>query len=232
MTTEWLEIESDSPARTEAVAETLAGVLEGGDLLTVEGELGAGKTCFARGLAAGLGIDPEEVSSPSFVLLQRYGPGRGGLSMTHVDAYRVEGAGQLAGSGLEELLEDRGGVTIVEWPSRIEAALPAARIEVRILPEVAIAGPQAEERRRVRVRDHRGREGSSRRLRDALESVHEAVAVAEDRRCPICGGPLAGGEGESPPFCSARCRMADLGRWFRGEYAVSRPLDAGDAGGD
>jgi tRNA threonylcarbamoyladenosine biosynthesis protein TsaE len=220
---EWLEIASDSPAATEAIAGTLAGILEGGDLLAVEGPLGAGKTCFARGLAAGLGIDPDEVSSPSFVLLQRYGPGVGGaLAMNHVDAYRVEGASQLAGVGLEELLEDRGSVTLAEWPSRIEAALPVARIEVRILPDDAGNG----ERRRIRLRDLRGSDAASRRFRDAMETVHGAVAVAEDRCCPICGGTLAGGEGESPPFCSARCRMADLGRWFRGEYAVSRPLEA------
>lgn len=230
MNAEWFEVASESPERTEAVAETLAGLVAGGDLVTVEGELGAGKTCFARGLAAGLGIDPAEVSSPSFVLLQLYGSAAPrGLALAHLDAYRVEGPAQLAGVGLEEILGDRGVVVLVEWASRIEAALPPPRIEVRILPEAAAAGLEAATRRRIRLRDLRGDPREAQRLREAMEAIHAAVAVVEDRRCPTCGGGLGGGESESPPFCSARCRMADLGRWFRGEHRIVRPLDEAES---
>lgn len=230
MNSEWLEVASGSPERTEAVAGTLAGLVAGGDLVTVEGELGAGKTCFARGLAAGLGIDPAEVSSPSFVLLQHYGPAAPrGLLLAHLDAYRVEGPAQLAGVGLEEILGDPGVVMLVEWASRVEAALPGRRIEVRILPEPVALGPEAASRRRIRLRDLRGDPREVQRLREAMEAIHAAVAVFEQRRCPTCGGRLGEGESESTPFCSPRCRMADLGRWFRGEHRIVRPLDEAES---
>jgi tRNA threonylcarbamoyladenosine biosynthesis protein TsaE len=230
MNPEWLEVASESPERTEAVAETLAGLAAGGDLVTVEGELGAGKTCFARGLAAGLGIDPAEVSSPSFVLLQHYGPAAPrGLLLAHLDAYRVEGPAQLAGVGLEEILGDPGVVVLVEWASRIEAALPGPRIEVRLLPAAGAVGPAAATQRRIRLRDLRGDLRQAQRLREAMAAIHAATPMSEEHRCPTCGSGLGDGESESPPFCSTRCRLADLGRWFRGEHRIVRPLDESES---
>jgi tRNA threonylcarbamoyladenosine biosynthesis protein TsaE len=120
---------SHSVAQTESIAGELAKTLAAGDCVGLEGELGAGKTQFARGLAAGLGADPRAVSSPTFVLLNIYRGGR--LMLFHLDAYRVHGAEDFEGIGFAELLE-QDGVVVVEWADRIEKILPRRRIRVVI----------------------------------------------------------------------------------------------------
>jgi len=97
------------------VAESLASTFRGGEVVLLSGELGAGKTAFVRGLARGLGADPEEVSSPTFVLLTAY-PGR--LTLHHADLYRLRGDGDEAELGLEEL-PGPAGVLAVEWAERL-----------------------------------------------------------------------------------------------------------------
>jgi tRNA threonylcarbamoyladenosine biosynthesis protein TsaE len=87
----------------------------GGEVVLLSGELGAGKTAFVRGLARALGADPEEVTSPSFVLLTAY-PGR--LVLHHADLYRLRGDGDEREIGLEEL-PGKGGVLAVEWADRL-----------------------------------------------------------------------------------------------------------------
>ena len=100
---------------TERLAEALAARLRAGDVLLLSGPLGAGKTAFVRGLARGLGIDADEVSSPTFTLLHEYGGGR--LRLFHADLYRL-GHGGAADLGLEEAgVQD--GVLAVEWPDRL-----------------------------------------------------------------------------------------------------------------
>ena len=121
-----------TPATTEAFGGTLATRLEPGDLVLLEGDLAAGKTTFVRGLAAGLGGDPDEVSSPTFVLIQSY-PCSGGpiRRLHHVDLYRLDDSPRVLGAlGLEELLSEPDAVTVIEWPKqRVAAWLPeAARI--------------------------------------------------------------------------------------------------------
>jgi tRNA threonylcarbamoyladenosine biosynthesis protein TsaE len=103
-----------SEAETEAFAAELSASLRGGDVLLLRGELGAGKTAFVRGLARGLGGDPEQVASPTFVLLTRY-PGR--LTLHHADLYRLAPGEELE-LGLEELPGGRG-VLAVEWAERL-----------------------------------------------------------------------------------------------------------------
>jgi|CXWL01.1.fsa_nt_gi tRNA threonylcarbamoyladenosine biosynthesis protein TsaE len=113
---------SASEAETEGLAESLAATLGAGDVVLLSGGLGAGKTAFVRGLARGLGIDPSEVSSPTFTLVHEYTGGR--LTLYHADLYRL---GQAA---VEELgLEQMGvndGVLAIEWPERLSHALPGA----------------------------------------------------------------------------------------------------------
>jgi tRNA threonylcarbamoyl adenosine modification protein YjeE len=92
-----------------------------GDLIALDGPLGAGKTTLVRALVEELGGDPAEVSSPTFTLLNRY---EARLPVVHVDAYRLQGAAGLAGLGFDELAED--GVGIVEWAERVLDALPKA----------------------------------------------------------------------------------------------------------
>jgi tRNA threonylcarbamoyladenosine biosynthesis protein TsaE len=87
----------------------------GGEVVLLSGELGAGKTVFVRGLARGLGADPEEVASPTFVLLTSY-PGR--LTLHHADLYRLRGDGDERELGLDEL-PGKGGVLAVEWAERL-----------------------------------------------------------------------------------------------------------------
>jgi len=106
-----------SPEETEACAAALAATFTGGEVVLLSGELGAGKTAFVRGLARGLGADPEEVASPTFVLLTCY-PGR--LLLHHADLYRLNGTGDERELGLDELPGPRG-VLAVEWPERLAA---------------------------------------------------------------------------------------------------------------
>jgi tRNA threonylcarbamoyladenosine biosynthesis protein TsaE len=116
---------SRSDAETEAIGADLAARLVGGSRVLLYGELGAGKTAFVRGLAAGLGIDPDEVSSPTFTLVQEY---RGRLPLYHVDLYRL-GPGEVDDLGLDALAAD--GVLAIEWAERMPRADPGA-IKVRL----------------------------------------------------------------------------------------------------
>jgi tRNA threonylcarbamoyladenosine biosynthesis protein TsaE len=122
-----LRIETDSPETTMALAARLAAVAEAGDLVCLWGELGAGKTVFAKGFGAGLGIEAT-ISSPSFVLMSEYA---GRLPLFHLDLYRLAGPADVVAGGL---LDERqaAGVTLIEWPERLEPLVPSPRLDVRI----------------------------------------------------------------------------------------------------
>lgn len=109
------DLVTSSTTETERLAERLAAGFRGGEVVLLSGELGAGKTAFVRGLAKGVGGDPEEVASPTFVLLTSY-PGR--LTLHHADLYRLLGNGDEAELGLEEL-PGPGGVLAIEWAERL-----------------------------------------------------------------------------------------------------------------
>ena len=123
-----------SQDETERVAEALAATLRPGDVILLSGPLGAGKTAFVRGLARGLGIDPDEVSSPTFTLVHDYGGGR--LRLFHVDLYRLGTAGA-EDLGLDELGVD-DGVLAIEWPDRLGHAFKGAMdVEIAIVDETS-----------------------------------------------------------------------------------------------
>jgi tRNA threonylcarbamoyladenosine biosynthesis protein TsaE len=126
-----ISFESASEAQTIALGERLARLLRAGDVIALEGDLGAGKTRFVRGLAQGLGCDPGAVSSPTYVLAHEYTPERDGPALVHVDAYRVRSGDDLDGLGLDRALE-RGGVLVVEWASRVGNWLDPGRLDVLI----------------------------------------------------------------------------------------------------
>ena len=107
-----------SAAETEAYGAALAARLHAGDVVLLEGDLAAGKTTLVRGLVAGLDGEADEVSSPTFVLLQTYACHAGAIRRVHhVDLYRLEGeATTLREVGLEEVLSDPAAVVCVEWP--------------------------------------------------------------------------------------------------------------------
>jgi tRNA threonylcarbamoyladenosine biosynthesis protein TsaE len=116
-----------SEAETSAIARDLARSLAAGSVVLLTGDLGAGKTAFVRGLAEGLGIDPDAVSSPTFTLIQEYRGGR--LPLHHVDLYRLQSI-EVDDLGLDELTLD-GGVTAIEWPDRLPRTFEGA-VHVRI----------------------------------------------------------------------------------------------------
>jgi tRNA threonylcarbamoyladenosine biosynthesis protein TsaE len=115
-------ITSSSEEETRAIAARLAAGLEAGAVLLLSGDLGAGKTTFVRGLAEGLGIDPAEVTSPTFTLVHEYRGGR--LPLVHVDLYRLESA-DLDEIGLDTDLAVTG-VVAVEWAERLVRTFPEA----------------------------------------------------------------------------------------------------------
>jgi tRNA threonylcarbamoyladenosine biosynthesis protein TsaE len=135
-----LDLVSHSSLHTERLGERLAAHAAPGDVLALWGELGAGKTVLARGVAIGLGIDEDTVTSPTFIILHEHFGGR--LPLFHLDLYRLVQS-QLGSTGWEEVL-DAGGVTVIEWPERAGDLLPADRVDVRI-------EHVAETKRRVRV---------------------------------------------------------------------------------
>ena len=121
-----------SEEETADVARRLASDLRAGDVLLLSGNLGAGKTAFVRGLAAGLGVDPEEVSSPTFTLVHEYRGGR--LTLYHADLSRLDSAAT-EDLGLEEL-GVRDGVLAIEWPDRLTHAIAGAKqIRIEIVDE-------------------------------------------------------------------------------------------------
>lgn len=115
---EWL---CGSEAETREAGHQLAVSLRGGEVLSLEGPLGAGKTTFVKGLAEGLGCPPEEVSSPTFTLVHEYPNGR--LPFVHLDLYRLDDPQELAAIGFDDLLT---GPTIaaIEWGDKFPDALP------------------------------------------------------------------------------------------------------------
>ena len=131
-----------SAAETMAFGERLGALLGPGDVVTLVGPLGAGKTTLTKGLAVGLGVDePRWVTSPTFVLVHEYA---GRLPVYHVDAYRLTGPDDAEAIGLEEMFYG-DGVTVVEWADRILDALPPERLGV----DLAHGGP---DERRISLR--------------------------------------------------------------------------------
>jgi tRNA threonylcarbamoyladenosine biosynthesis protein TsaE len=121
-----VKLTSASPEDTEAVAAKLARRLIGGDVVTVSGELGSGKTTFVRGACRALGITAH-VTSPTFTVGHRY---RGDPDVSHLDLFRFQGVSAAEWGDLEPYFED--AICFVEWPEAAADALPPVRVEVRL----------------------------------------------------------------------------------------------------
>lgn len=120
-------IQTYSPQETIALAQRFAARLDPGTVIALSGELGAGKTVFAKGVAKGLGIN-EHITSPTFTIINEYG---GEIPLYHMDAYRLSDESEALDIGVDEYLS-YPGIVLVEWPERIETLLPAECIRVNI----------------------------------------------------------------------------------------------------
>ena len=122
-----LELLAPTAADTRAIGEALSSLLGPGDAVALAGELGAGKTIFAQGVARGLGVEGAVVS-PTFPLVREYRGGR--LPVLHADVYRLERVQEVVDLGLEEAAED--GVLLVEWGDVVEALMPDGHLVVEL----------------------------------------------------------------------------------------------------
>ena len=128
-----ITLRTTSADETKAVAAALAELVRPGDLILLAGEMGAGKTAFAQGFAAGLGV-LDTVTSPTFTLVHTY---EGRLRIHHADIYRLERTAEVADLALGELLDDDDAVVLVEWGDVVASSLGAELMTVRLEP----AGP-------------------------------------------------------------------------------------------
>jgi tRNA threonylcarbamoyladenosine biosynthesis protein TsaE len=156
MTNEPLELETRTPDETRRVGAALAELMVPGDVVTLTGDLGAGKTCLVQGAARALGVEGP-VASPTFVLVREY---RGHVPVYHVDVYRLDRLQEVLDLGFEDLL-DPSGVLFIEWGDVIDALLPDSFLEVRL------TAPE-DEVRRLRVRGHGSWRGRWERLEGAV----------------------------------------------------------------
>jgi tRNA threonylcarbamoyladenosine biosynthesis protein TsaE len=147
-----MELESRSPEETEAIGAALAPELEPGDVVTVAGELGAGKTTLIRGACRQLGVD-QPVTSPTYTVGNRY---RGHVDVSHLDLYRFQGFSAAEWGDLEPYFDE--AVVFVEWPQAAVDALPPTRVAVGLrhaAPErrlVSLAAAEGSLLERVRRR--------------------------------------------------------------------------------
>lgn len=136
-----LALKTRNAAGTKALGEKIGKKLQGGEVIALIGELGAGKTCLTQGLALGLGINPREyVTSPSFTLINEY---QGRLPLYHIDLFRLKDKEEVEELGYEEYLYGEG-VTIIEWAEKAEDLLPEEYLRIELTP-------LDEDRRRIRL---------------------------------------------------------------------------------
>ncbi|MFZ4574938.1 MAG: tRNA (adenosine(37)-N6)-threonylcarbamoyltransferase complex ATPase subunit type 1 TsaE [Phycisphaerales bacterium] len=208
---------------TGAFASGLADVLRPGDVVLLEGEMGAGKTTLVRSVGVRLGVVPALISSPTFVILNAYpiAAGSGALAggrLIHADAYRVAGgAEELENAGWDRLIDAEGraigkAAAFIEWPARIAGAVPtgaAATLTIEIIGEQS-------RRLTLIAPDHWAQRGE-----------FTLLAEREPTRCRKTGVPVSP-TNPAYPFADARARDADLFGWFTGSYKTTRSAEPQD----
>ena len=156
-----LRFEATGLDDTERLGRALAETLPAGTVIALLGTLGAGKTRLVQAVAAALGVDREQVVSPTFVLVQQY---QGERLIYHLDAYRLHDDDEFLQLGPEEFF-DAGGLTFVEWADKVERCLPQEHLTI----EIEVAGPTSRE---FRLRANGGP------LQDALKAVEQRLSAA------------------------------------------------------
>lgn len=125
-----LHLISESPEQTERLGITVASLLKGNDVISLAGDLGAGKTALTRGIADGLGCR-NSVASPTFTLVMEHPSAEGGLPLFHFDVYRLADSDAFLELGLDEYF-DRNGICVIEWGTLIEDVLPLTTLKILI----------------------------------------------------------------------------------------------------
>lgn len=199
---------SQSEDQTLALAGEIGQLVNAGEIIALKGELGSGKTCFVRGLTAGLGGDATSVSSPTFVICQEYHISNN-LTLAHVDAYRLQGEEELESIGWDDLINNDTIILAIEWPERIKDHLSDCEmieIDIQHISETT---------RRLSIT-----------IPDKLTGRFKSI-IPKTRPCNTCKENVSF---ESPyfPFCSERCRLIDLGEWFDEKHTISRSIEEGD----
>lgn len=138
-----MKFESNSVEKTIAYGKEFAKGLKVGDVVCLEGDLGAGKTHFVKGIASYFEIDTEKVNSPTFTLINEYS---GRIPIYHFDCYRIKSEQEALEIGIEEYLYGEG-VSIIEWPSKIKGLVPDGAIKIEI-------NHQGESQRSISILDH------------------------------------------------------------------------------
>jgi tRNA threonylcarbamoyladenosine biosynthesis protein TsaE len=131
-----IELSVRTPEDMRALGESLGSILESGDVVSLTGDLGAGKTTLVQGAARGLGVKDEHVVSPTFTLVREY---RGTVPVYHLDVYRLDRVQDVIDLGAEELL-DPDGVTFVEWGDAIEGLMPDQFLEIELWTRIEDEG--------------------------------------------------------------------------------------------
>ena len=208
-----IELTRNAPSleHTRVIADDLAAVLRRGDVVRLEGEMGAGKTTFVRLLAQNYGIAADAVSSPTFVIMNIYGEDDGEHpTIAHLDCYRLGDESELDALGWDRII-DGDAIVLIEWPERIDDAIPEEALVIRI--------------------DHV--DETSRRFRFSIpdrwadRAGFDAIRPRPDTTCPVTGKAVSG-ESLTWPFASEQARLADLNAWFNEEHVISRPIEQAD----
>jgi len=126
-----LEFLSRSPDQTRRLGVRLGTLLQGGDMICLEGPLGSGKTCLAQGIGRGWGVS-QTLISPSFVLIREYTQPENVVQLYHIDLYRISGVNEALGLGIDEILGDEHAVCIIEWADRARSLIQHAHLWVRL----------------------------------------------------------------------------------------------------
>lgn len=207
-----------APEETVAIGEKLAAALKPGDVLLLEGDLGAGKTQFIRGLARGLHLDESQVCSPTYVLMNVY-RSIGSPTLIHLDAYRLTGGDDLDAIGFDAATS-KPCIVAIEWPSRLGERLAAFDPARTLTLQLTHAG---EDLRYLTL------------MMPAAVAVRPVMAplLARSERpamptlCPVTGQRVMP-DCPTWPFASEHARLADLHRWLTGGYTVSRDVTMDD----
>lgn len=211
-----IEITRDAPSlkHTQVIAQDLSALLRPGDVVRLVGEMGAGKTTFVRLLAQTLGVSPDAVSSPTFVIMNIYPTTRpiNGLTpeLAHLDCYRLGDESELDALGWDQIVGS-DAIILIEWPDRIDESIPDGAMTIAI--------------------DHV--DETSRRFRMAIPDAwrdragFDAIMPRPATVCPVTGAHVPG-DSLTWPFASERARMADLNAWFDEKHVISRPIEEAD----